>query len=100
MSLPTSNEEEIGNATVRTLFTLSNGTLILGSRVEKGYLKKDCKVDIVRDDEIIAESKIKSLRINKDSVNEVKAGFDCGIQLNDSLEVKEGDQVYCYKVVK
>ncbi len=100
MSLPTSNEEEIGNATVRTLFTLSDGTLILGSRVEKGYLKKDCKVDIVRNDEIIAESKIKSLRINKDSVNEVKAGFDCGIQLNDSLEIKEGDQIYCYKVVK
>jgi translation initiation factor IF-2 len=101
MGLPSSTEEEIGNATVRTLFTLSDGTLILGSRVNEGYLKKDCKVDIVRGDEIVGESKIKTLRINKDSVNEVKTGFDCGIQLmNSSIEVKEGDLVHCYKVVK
>jgi translation initiation factor IF-2 len=101
MGLPSSTEEVIGNATVRTLFTLSDGTLILGSRVNEGYLKKDCKVDIVRGDEIIAESKIKTLRINKKSVNEVKAGFDCGIQLMDSsIDVKEGDLVHCYKTVK
>jgi translation initiation factor IF-2 len=101
MSLPTTNEEEIGNATVRTLFTLSDGTPILGSRVEEGYLKKDCKCDIVRNDEIVGESKIKSLRINKDSVTEVKTGFDCGIQLLDkTIEVKEGDKIHCYKVVK
>jgi len=100
MSLPTSTEEEIGDATVRTLFTLSDGTTILGSKVNKGFLKKDCKVDIVRDDEIIAESKIKSLRINKDGVNEVKNGFECGIQLNDSVEIKEGDKIHCYKVIR
>lgn len=100
MSLPTSNEEEIGHAVVRTLFTLSDGSSILGSRVEEGYIKKDCKCDIVRNDEIIAESKIKSLRINKDSVSEVKNGFDCGIQLVDTIDVREGDEVYCYKVVR
>lgn len=101
MMLPSSVEEEIGNATVRTLFTLSDGSVVLGSRVNDGYIKKDCKVDIVRGDEIITENKIKSLRINKDSVSEVKSGFDCGIQLQDhSVEVQEGDKIYCYKVVK
>jgi translation initiation factor IF-2 len=100
MSLPTNTEEEIGDATVRTLFTLSDGTTILGSKVNKGFLKKDCKVDIVRDDEIVGESKIKSLRINKDSVNEVKNGFECGIQLNNTIEIKEGDKIHCYKVVR
>lgn len=101
MSLPSSTEEEIGAATVRQLFTLSDGTQILGSRVEEGYLKQDHKCDIVRDDEIIAESKIKTLRINKDKVNEVKKGFDCGIQLMDSgIEVVEGDEIHCYKVIR
>lgn len=101
MSLPSSTEEEIGSAEVRKLFTLSDGTQILGSRVQEGYLKQDHKCDIVRDDEIVAESKIKTLRINKDKVSEVKKGFDCGIQLMDSgIEVVEGDEIHCYKVVK
>ena len=101
MSLPSSTEEEIGEATVRQLFTLSDGTQILGSRVEEGYLKQDHKCDIVRDDEIIAESKIKTLRINKEKVNEVKKGFDCGIQLMDrDIKVLEGDEIHCYKVIK
>jgi translation initiation factor IF-2 len=101
MALPSTNEEEIGSATVRKLFTLSDGTQILGSRIEEGYLKQDHKCDIVRDDEIIGESKIKTLRINKDKVNEVKKGFDCGIQLMGSdIEVMEGDEIHCYKVVK
>lgn len=101
MSLPSSTEEEIGEATVRKLFTLSDGTHILGSRVEEGYLKQDHKCDIVRDDEIVGESKIKTLRINKEKVNEVKKGFDCGIQLMDGdIEVMEGDEIHCYKVVK
>ena len=53
---------------------------------------------IVRDDEVVGESKIKTLRISKNSVTEVKLGFECGIQLNDKIEVKDGDQVFCYKV--
>ena len=98
MSLPSETEEEIGSATVKTIFTLSDGTSILGSKVDKGFLKKDCKVYIVRDDEVVGESKIKTLRISKNSVTEVKLGFECGIQLNDKIEVKDGDQVFCYKV--
>lgn len=100
MSLPSTNEEEIGNATVKQLFTLSDGSQVLGSRVEEGYLKKDCKCDIVRGDDIVGQGKIKTLRINKDSVTEVKKGFDCGIQLVQKMDVEEGDKVYCYKVVK
>lgn len=100
MSLPESTEEEIGHATIKTIFVLTNGTKVLGSRVNEGIMKRDCKVDIVRKDEIIAEGKIKSLRINKDIVNEVKTGSDCGIQLEKDVDVKEGDEVYCYKIVK
>ena len=99
MSLPQETEEEIGNATVKTIFVLSDGSKVLGSKVDKGMLKRDCKVYVVRNDEIIGESKIKSLRINKDQVNEVKNGFECGIQLVDTREAKEGDSIYCYKKI-
>lgn len=99
MALPQETEEEIGDAVIRAIFTLSDGGVVLGSRVDKGIMKQDCKVYVVRDDEIVGESKIKSLRINKDKVSEVKAGFECGIQLSDSIEAREGDKVYCYKKV-
>lgn len=100
MSLPSESEEEIGNAQIKAIFTLSDGTTIYGSKVEKGILKRDCKVYIVRNDEIVGESKIKSIRINKNQVNEVKNGFECGIQLLDQIEAKEGDGIYCYKRVQ
>ncbi|MGI5897970.1 MAG: translation initiation factor IF-2 [Candidatus Dojkabacteria bacterium] len=99
MALPQESEEEIGSATVKAIFTLSDGSQVIGCRVEKGMMKKDCKVYVVRNDEILAESKIKSLRINKDVVNEAKSGFDCGMQLLVTVDVVEGDKVYCYKKV-
>lgn len=99
MSSPIEQEEEIGDAIVKTIFVLSDGTNILGSKVTKGFIKKDCKVYIVRNDEEIGETKIKSLRINKDSVNEVKAGFECGIQLLTQIDIREGDEIYCYKKI-
>jgi translation initiation factor IF-2 len=57
-------------------------------------------VYVVRDDEILVESKIKSLRINKNDVNEATKGVDCGITLDTEVEAQEGDEIYCYKVVK
>jgi len=99
MSLPQESEEEIGSAVVRAVFTLSDGTKIIGCKVESGILKKDCKVYVVRKDEILVESKIKSLRINKDSVSEVKSGFECGMQITSPVDVMEGDKVFCYKKI-
>lgn len=99
MSLPQESEEEIGSAVVKTIFTLSDGSQVLGCKVSKGIMKRDCKVYVVRNDEIITESKVKSLRINKDTVTEVKSGFECGIQLTSSADVREGDEVYCYKKI-
>ena len=99
LSLPEETEEEIGSAKIKEIFTLSDGSKVLGSKVEKGMMKRDCKVYIVRDDEIVGESKIKSLRINKDQVNEVKNGFECGIQLFEEVDAIEGDSIFCYKKI-
>jgi translation initiation factor IF-2 len=98
--IPEETEEEIGKGVVKAIFTLSDGTKVLGNRVEEGKLKRGCKVYIVRDDEILVEGKIKSLRINKNDVNEATKGVDCGITLDTEVEAQEGDEIYCYKVVK
>ena len=100
MSLPQDAEEEIGKAKVKAIFVLSDGSKVFGSKVENGIMKRDCRCDIVRNDEIIGNAKIKSLRINKDIVTEAKSGFECGIQFDSNIEAREGDEIYCFKVVK
>ncbi len=98
LSTPSHVEEEIGNAVIKMMFILSDGSKVLGSRVKDGILKRDCKCYVVRNDEILAEGKIVSLRKGKDTVHEVKQGEDCGVILDIDIETSEGDELYCYKV--
>jgi translation initiation factor IF-2 len=100
LAMPEETEEEIGKGLIKAIFTLSNGQKVLGNRVEEGKMKRDCKVYIVRDDEILTEGKIKSLRINKNDVTEATKGMDCGVILDTDVEAQEGDEIYCYKVVR
>lgn len=98
LSTPDHVEEEIGNAVIKMMFVLSDGSKVLGSRVKDGILKRDCKCYVVRNDEILAEGKIQSLRKGKETVHEVKQGEDCGVILDIEVETNEGDELYCYKV--
>ena len=101
MGVEEESEEEIGKATIKTIFTLSDGTKVLGNRVNEGIMKRDCKCYIVRKDEIILEGKIKSLRKGKNTVVETKSGEDCGIILDiDVDKVEEGDEIYCNKALR
>ncbi len=98
LSTPAHQEEEIGNAIIKMMFTLSDGSKVLGSRVKDGILKRDCKIYVVRNDEVLVEGKIHSLRKGKETVTEVKQGEDCGVILDIDVEANEGDELYCYKV--
>jgi translation initiation factor IF-2 len=100
LTMPEETEEEIGSAVIKAIFTLSNGQTVLGNRVQEGKLKRDHKCYIVRDDEIIAEGKIKSIKINKSDVKEAGKGMDCGVILDTKVDAQEGDEIYCYKVVR
>ena len=100
LSAPKQTEEEIGNGVIKMMFILSDGSKVLGCRVKEGILKRDCKCYIVRNDEIIGEGRIQSVRIGKEKVNEAKQGVDCGIILDTDIDSMEGDEVYCYKVSK
>lgn len=97
ISSPDEAEEEIGYANIKMIISLSDGSKVLGCRVKEGILKRDCKVYVVRNDEIIGEGIIKSLRINKNVVTEVKQGEECGAILNVDVQAQEGDELYCYR---
>ncbi len=100
LSTPEVQEEEIGSANVRMIFLLSDNSKVIGSRVKEGVLKRDCKCYVVRNDEILAEGKIKSLRKGKDKATEVKQGEECGVILDVDVEAQEGDELYCYKALR
>jgi translation initiation factor IF-2 len=80
----------LGRAEVLQLFKAGK-TVIAGSRVTDGVVKKSAKVRVKREDEVVFEGTLSSLKRFKDDVNEVKNGFECGIALNDYDGLKEGD---------
>lgn len=100
LGMPQETEEEIGNAEVRALFTLSDGTVVIGCRVKDGIVKRGCKVYVVRNDEIRGEGRIHSLRNQKDTITEAKKEQECGVILDSKIEVEVGDSLYCYKIIK
>lgn len=103
MELGKEIEEDLGSAIVKQIFTLSNGTKVIGARVKEGLFKKNEKIHLVRADELIASGRCVSLKINKSEVKEVTNGNDFGaiIEFNEkAVEVLEGDELYCYKIVK
>ncbi|MCC7290140.1 translation initiation factor IF-2 [bacterium] len=100
LSSPQESEEEIGSATVKAIFTLSNGTTVIGCQVASGVVKKGGKAYIVRGDDIIGEGKIESLRHEKETINEAKKGVECGVIVSNKIEAIVGDTLYCYKVIK
>ena len=74
---------------------------MLGSTVREGEIKRNRKVYIVRDDEIIAEGKIVSMRQGKNDVSQASKGSDFGFSIDGNVdEVEVGDVVHCYDVVK
>lgn len=100
LSSPQESEEEIGSATVKALFTLSDGKVVIGCRVSSGVMKKGCKVYVVRNDDILFDGRVESLKREKSSINEAGNGTECGVILDNKGDVKEGDTLYCYKIIK
>ena len=93
-------ENAIGSAEVRHIFKLTNAGVIAGSYVLKGKVIRNGLVRVMRDNEKIAETKIESLKREKDDVREVNEGYECGIKLEKFNDIKEGDILDCFEVVE
>jgi translation initiation factor IF-2 len=93
---PTFREVATGRAEVRDTFKVPKVGTVAGCHVVEGLIPRHAAVRLVRDNRVIYEGKIASLRRFKDDVSEVRAGFDCGLGLDRFQDVKPGDFIEAY----
>jgi len=96
MHAPTIVEEVLGRAEVRATFKLPNGTTIAGIYVLDGKITRNAKVRLLRNDVVVYEGNVASLKRFKDDVREVLSGFEAGVGLENYNDVKEGDLIEAY----
>ena len=95
---PEYEEVVVGNAEVRQLFKFSKVGIIAGSHVISGVIKNGSKCRLIRDGVVVYDGKINSLQREKDQAKEVKNGFDCGITLENYIDIKEKDIIETYEM--
>ncbi len=100
MLAPTFSEKKIGKAVVMQVFTLSKGTNIAGCRVTEGEVRRNAKVRVTREKDIVYEGEVGSLKHEKEDVREIRSGFDCGIGLKNFSDIQIGDVIECYLLEK
>ncbi len=93
---PTYEESVVGTAEVRNTFKVSSVGTIAGCYVLDGKIVRNGLVRIIRDDVVIYQGKIASLKRFKDDVKEAQAGYECGIQIENYNDIKEMDHIECY----
>ena len=95
MQAPKYEEKVTGHAEVRMLFKISSVGTIAGSRVIDGKIVRNGAVKVLRNDKVIFEGKIASLKREKDEAKEVASGFECGIKVDGFNDILEGDIIEC-----
>ena len=99
MLSPEVREEIIGLAEVREVFRSSKFGTVAGCIVEDGVLKRNNPIRVLRNNVVIYEGALESLRRFKDDVSEVRAGTECGLGVKNYNDVRIGDQIECYERV-
>ena len=97
---PIYKEEEIGHAEVREVFRVPKIGAVAGCKVTDGLITRTAKARLLRDNVVIYEGDLASLRRFKDDASEVRQGFECGIGLTRFQDIKEGDVIEAYKMVE
>lgn len=95
---PEYEKVNIGTATVLAVFPISKIGNVAGCRVTNGEFRRNAKVRVLRAQELIFEGDISSLRHEKDTVREVRQGFECGVSVRGFNDFKEGDILECYTI--
>ena len=95
---PTYKETLVGNAQIREVFKVTKSGNVAGCMVTDGKVTRGNKVRLLRDNVVIHEGTLKSLRRFKDEVKEVQHGFECGMAFENYEDMKVGDIVECFDV--
>lgn len=99
MLSPTLREEYLGQAQIRQVFNITKAGKIAGCMVTTGVVKRGSKVRLLRDDVVIHEGTLKTLKRFKDEVKEVKEGTECGMAFENYEDIREGDVIECFDVI-
>ncbi|MEL6870387.1 MAG: translation initiation factor IF-2 [Pseudomonadota bacterium] len=97
---PEVREQIVGLAEVRDVFSSPKLGNVAGCMVADGYVKRALPIRVLRENVVIYEGELESLRRFKDDVNEVRAGTECGIGVKNYNDVKVGDQIECFERVE
>jgi translation initiation factor IF-2 len=89
---------DLGKAEVRAIFFTKRKEMIVGLKITNGMLKKTAKLDVYKDDELVGQGRIITLKKAKDPVDEVKAPNECGIKFTGNLTLEEGMVLHAYEI--
>ncbi|MFK7766297.1 MAG: translation initiation factor IF-2 [Mariniblastus sp.] len=95
---PEEHVVELGMAMVLKTFSVSKTGMIAGCRVMRGSIQRECRMRVIRDQTVIGDYPIESLKREKDDAKEVQRGMECGIKLEKFNDIKEGDTLEAYKI--
>jgi translation initiation factor IF-2 len=98
MLSPHLRETALGKAEVLEVFSVGKGDKAAGCNVRDGIVRRGAKVRLIRDDIVIHEGELSSLRRFKDEVKEVNSGQECGMAFEKYTDLKAGDLIECYEV--
>ncbi|MGJ0395976.1 MAG: translation initiation factor IF-2 [Methylocystis sp.] len=95
---PTLRETLLGNATILEVFDISKVGKVAGCRVTDGNVERGANVRLIRDNVVVHEGKLSTLKRFKDEVKEVAAGQECGMAFENYQDMRAGDVIECYRV--
>ena len=95
---PEQQESFIGYAEIRQVFSVSKQGKVAGCMVTEGIIKRGCKVRLLRDNVVIHEGSLKTLRRFKDEVKDVRESMECGMAFDNYSDIQEGDMIECFEV--
>jgi translation initiation factor IF-2 len=98
MLAPETRERFLGNAEILEVFNISKVGKVAGCRVTEGMVRRGARVRLIRDDVVIHEGELSTLKRFKDEVREVQSGQECGMAFTNYQDIQKGDVIECYEV--
>jgi translation initiation factor IF-2 len=95
---PERRETFLGNAEILEVFNITKVGKVAGCRVTEGKVERGVGVRLIRDNVVIHEGKLKTLKRFKDEVSEVFAGQECGMAFENYEDIRQGDTIECFRV--
>src|SRR5229473_2027396 len=98
MLSPTLREQFLGNAAIREVFNITRVGKVAGCMITEGVVRRGAKVRLLRDNVVIHEGALKTLKRFKDEVREVREGYECGMAFENYENIQIGDVIECFEV--